>query len=336
MRNLKLIIAVVLPLCLLVACTNSRLVLRPLYNSLDNRIEESLLGYAELGGEQTNEIAALIDHFHVWHRQTQLPYYAALASTVADSLSLDEPVTAESVALWSQSLRLHADTVGRCNPIYLSSEILTGLSDPQVSEIQANRNEILQTRRRDDAVDFADIDASANAGGSAGEITGEEVAPGAGREQRQAKNAARLRRYIELAGLTVTDSQFASYKQTLARQQYPVTRFREILGEWDERFFVLLQRRQESGWPDLLREYIDARRTAFSQRRDSVRAHNTALWEDYAVRTINNLSPQQRRFVSNWLAKLSQTILSLAEDPPSYKAAKSRDYKCLGLEVVRP
>ena len=325
MRNFKLFIAVFLPLCLLVACTNSRLVLRPLYNSLDDRIQKSLLGYTDFSSQQSEEVSALIDHFHVWHRQTQLPHYAALASTVADRLSLDEPITAKSVAGWSQSLRVYSDTIGRCNPMYVSDAILAELSDAQVAEIQVSRKEILIERRRDDTVDFE--------GGSAGEDLQEEIAPGTRREQRQAKNAARLRRYVELAGLEVTDSQFADYKQTLAKQQYPQTRFREILGEWDERFFTLLQRRQESEWPDVLREYVDARRTAFSDRRTRVRAHNTALWEDYAVRTFNDLSPEQRTFVSNWLTKLSKTILSLAADAPSYTAAKAEDYECRGVKV---
>ncbi len=325
MRNLKLFIAVFLPFCLLVACTNSRLVLRPLYNSLDDRIQKSLLGYTDFSSQQSEEVSALIDHFHVWHRQTQLPHYAALASTVADRLSLDEPITAKSVAGWSRSLRVYSDTIGRCNPMYVSDAILAELSDAQVAEIQVSRKEILIERRRDDTVDFE--------GGSAGEDLQEEIAPGTRREQRQAKNAARLRRYVELAGLEVTDSQFADYKQTLAKQQYPQTRFREILGEWDERFFTLLQRRQESEWPDVLREYVDARRTAFSDRRTRVRAHNTALWEDYAVRTFNDLSPEQRTFVSNWLTKLSKTILSLAADAPSYTAAKAEDYECRGVKV---
>lgn len=289
-------------------------------------MQKSLLEYADLSEQQNSEISALVDHFHVWHRQTQLPHYAALASTVSDRLSLDEPITAKSVAFWSESLRIHSDSIGRCNPMYVSGDILAGLSDLQVSEIQASRIEVLQGRRRDDTVDFE--------GGSAGEDLEEVVAPGTRREQRQAKNAARLRRYIELAGLEVTDAQFADYKKTQLMQKFPQTRFREILREWDERFFTLLQRRQESNWPDLLREYVDARRTAFSDRRTEIRAHNTALWEDYAVRTFNDLSPQQRTFVSNWLAKLSKTVLSLVEDEPSYTAAKAEDYECRGIKVL--
>ena len=330
MRTVKLLFIIVLPLFLLVACTNSRLVLRPLYNSLDDRIQKSLLGYTDFSSLQNAEVEDLIDHFHVWHRQTQMPHYAALASTVADRLSLDEPITRESVEFWSQSLRIHSDTIGRCNPMYVSDQILAGLDDLQVAEMSEKRQEILAERRSDDTVDFE--------GGSAGEDLDEVAEPGKDREierkKRQAKNATRIRRYIELAGLEVTDKQFQDYKATQAKQIHPKTRFREILYEWDARFFELLKQRQESNWPDLLRDYVDARRTAFSARRVDVRAHNTKLWEDYAVRTFNDLSPEQRTFVSNWLAKLSTTLSSLAADAPSYTGAKAEDYECRGVKIL--
>ncbi len=325
-RFSKLLLALLLPAVLLAACTNSRLVLRPLYNSLDDRIQKTALNYTDFSEQQTADIKALVDHFHVWHRQTQLSHYAALAGTVADRLSLDEPITAESVAFWSASLREYADTVGRCNPLYRSHDIIASLDDQQVADLQKNREEILFSRQADDSVDFE--------GGSAGESLEDEEDPVVSRQKRQAQTASRIRRYIELAGLDVTESQFNDYKKTLSERKYPETRFRNVLQEWDQRFFKLLDRRNEGDWPDVLREYIDARRSAFSARRDDVRAHNTMLWEAYAVRTFNGLSPEQRRFVGNWLAKLSVTLSSLAADTPSYKAAGAADYKCTGVKIL--
>ena len=221
-RFAKLLLGLLVPLVLLAACTNSRLVLRPLYNSLDNRIEKTMLNYGEFTEQQTADISALIDHFHVWHRQTQLSHYAALASTVSDRLSLDEPITEEMVSFWSKSIREHGDTVGRCNPMYLSQDIIASLDDSQVAEMQKNREEILFSRTREDSVDFE--------GGSAGETIEEENDdPTVAREKRQARTAKRVRRYIELAGLEVTESQFNDYKNTLSQRKFPDTRFRVIL-----------------------------------------------------------------------------------------------------------
>lgn len=285
-----------------------------------------MLGYGEFSEQQTADISALIDHFHVWHRQTQLSHYAALASTVADRLSLDEPISADSVSYWSKSIRQYSDTIGRCNPMYRSHDIIASLTDQQVVDMQNSRNEILSSRERDDSVDFE--------GGSAGESIEERDDPVVARATRQAKNAARFRRYVELAGLEVSESQFNDYKKTMAEQQYPQTGFRDVLHEWDQRFFELMQRRNDNDWPEILRQYVDARRTAFSSRRDDVRAHNTALWEAYAVRTFNDMSAKQRTFVGNWLGKLSVTLSSLAADAPSYTGARATDYECYGVKIL--
>lgn len=325
-RICKLLLAVLLPVVLLAACTNSRLVLRPLYNSLDNRIETTMLKYGEFSEQQSADISVLIDHFHVWHRQTQLSHYAALASTVADRLSLDEPITADMVSFWSRSIQEHGDTVGRCNPMYLSQDIIASLDDKQVADLQKNREEILFSRRQDDSVDFE--------GGSAGESIEHEDDPTVAREKRRARNAKRIRRYVELAGLEVTESQFDDYKKTLSQRKFPDTRFRVILREWDQKFFELMQHRNEADWPQILREYVDARRRAFSARWDDYRPHNTQLWEDYAVRTFNGLSPEQRTFVGNWLSKLAATLSSLAADQPSYTGARAEDYECHGVTIL--
>ena len=92
-------------ICMFVlGCTNSRLILRPLYNKLDDQFESQMLRYGSFSEEQTAAISDLVDHFHVWHRQTQLPAYELLLKDVAERLASTDELSLEEVTNWSACL----------------------------------------------------------------------------------------------------------------------------------------------------------------------------------------------------------------------------------------
>ena len=143
-----------------------------------------MLSYGSLTEEQQTAVRDLVDHFHVWHRQTQLPHYELLIRDVAERLAEPGPVTPDEVGYWSQVLNDNASRIGICNPFYGSSEILAGLTDEQVTDIKQERQKFLKTRR-------AERRARANE---------DQRTP----EQRARANVKRIRRYASLAGLTLT------------------------------------------------------------------------------------------------------------------------------------
>jgi len=166
-RRRKIGLGILLLLSMLVgSCTNSRLVLRPLYNSLDDQLQKQMLSYGEFDDAQKQAISGLLDHFHVWHRQSQLPHYAALSANVSESLRNRKTVSLETIQAWSRSFTQHASTLGRCSPVYLAGDVLATLDDQQVKELAQNRQEIRESRRKERNARLSEL--GLDSGGAAG------------------------------------------------------------------------------------------------------------------------------------------------------------------------
>ena len=300
---------------LVISCTNSKLVLRPLYNSLDDRMGEDLLEYTALTPENRQEIRDLIDHFHVWHRKTQLPTYMPLIWEVVGRLRNPEDVDSELVAKWSRQLRGFTETIGKCNPFYLASDMIAGFSDEQVAEVKleriTSRNDWRERRQK------------------------RRAARTTTREERVDESVRKVRRYVGLAGLKLTDAQADDIRTTMLGRKRLERRFGILIDELDDEFFALVDKRKEPGWEQALTDHIDGRRQRFADWSIERFNYNRQLWEDYAVRLINGFSERQRLFVADWLGGLARTIGVLAADEPGYKGATAESYPCKGVVVSR-
>ena len=295
------------------ACSNSKLVLRPLYNSLDNRIEERLLDYASFNEEQTEQIQELADHFHLWHRKTQLGYYSQLLGNFTARLKDTKSVSETDVERWSEIIRSYASNVGACNPFYASASIISNLSDQQINQIRDNRQAARESRRARRDADEREID----------QILAESASD----------RVKQIRRYLRLVNFTLNQEQLDDLRKTMSSTFRPNTPFRQIRDDLDAEFYTLLDKRKESDFNAMLISYMDKRRQTFSDRRIDVRVHNRKLWEAYALRTIHSLDNAQREVASNYLNGLASTINALAADTPSYTKRTAADYKCVGRNM---
>jgi len=295
------------------ACSNSKLVLRPLYNSLDNRIENRFLEYANFDKEQTGQIQELADHFHLWHRHTQLVNYSQLLGDFTVRLKDAKNISNADVERWSELLRAYAAKVGTCNPVYKSADIISTLSDQQINQIRDNRQAARESRRARRDADDREID----------EILAESVS---GRVKQ-------VRRYLRLVNFTLNQEQVDDLRQTMSSTIRPGTSFRPIREELDAEFYALLDKRKEPELDAMLKSYLDKRRLRFSDWRKETRVHNRKLWEAYALRTIRSLDHAQREVASIYFSGLSSTINALAADNPSYKKRTAADYECAGRTI---
>ena len=119
----------------LAACTNSEWFLSVLYNRADNIMADEVFEYADYSDEQEQQIEAIIDHFHLWHRVTQLPEYADFLESISSRMRSGEPVTHADIQSWYNQVEAFADVSGRCHPILYGMEIMRSLSDDQVKQI---------------------------------------------------------------------------------------------------------------------------------------------------------------------------------------------------------
>ena len=60
---------------LIQSCTNSKLIISPLYNRLDDRMRSKFNEIGDFNDEQTEAFAQRVGTFHVWHRQSEYRMY---------------------------------------------------------------------------------------------------------------------------------------------------------------------------------------------------------------------------------------------------------------------
>ncbi|MEM6985350.1 MAG: DUF6279 family lipoprotein [Pseudomonadota bacterium] len=279
-RRVLLAIGLVLTL---VGCTNSKLLLSPLYNSLDNRIEKRVRAVVTLTREQNASVKTISDDFHLWHRWYELPRYAKLLADISKHLA-DNSATQETVDGWFESATEARNRLFLCSPTAESAEVMASLTDTQVDQI----NEELQSLDDDDDA-FDDDD-------------------------RGTEPHLRVRRYLSLMGFRMQPDQLdrlkAMFEATRAvRSEGPD--WRTVRDEWNQRFVSLLEARNAPDFERQLHTYLEQRNDAFgSLRRERVRA----MWREYTYKEIQLLSDSQRRHASRWLGKLSRTLSSMSRD----------------------
>ena len=298
----------VVVLCLFsVACTNSKLVLRPLYNSLDDRFEDPIFEHADFDESQTREIEELMDHFHVWHRKTQMDGYARLLEDIVRQLRASDDVSADDVERWGEAFSGYRATLASCNPFYASANIIASLSDKQVIDIREHREKEREARRARRAEDDD--------------------------EEDKAEHVKQTKRYLGLIGLDLNQQQLDDFSDTMDATLQPETPMGPLREKLDTEMYALLEKRADPNWEQMLIKYIDDRRQAFADRRKATREHNRELWTAYALRTLQNLESEQKKVAADYLDGLAATTKALAADDPSYQKRGASEYACLGAQI---
>ncbi len=295
------------------ACTNSRLFLRPMYNSLDDRLEKRFLQYANFNDEQTQNIKELADHFHLWHRQTQLEHYSLLLGEFTTNLKDTKSVDKADIERWNKVLRSYASSIRTCNPFYSAADVVASLSDQQIEQIRTVRQARIDSRRARRDADDRDFE----------EILDESI-------DERVKG---VRRFLRFINFTLNKNQLDDLRNTMGQTVRPNTSFREVRNALDAEFYTLLDERKNPNFNQLLITYLDKRQQTFSDWRKEARDHNTQIWEAYALRTIHSLDETQREVATNYLSGLASTINTLAADTPSYNKRSASDYACPGSEI---
>jgi len=290
-----------------------------MYNRLDNRVEDRFLAYADFDANQISDIKDVIDHFHVWHRQSQLDGYAVLLEDVVRKLRSDEALEASDIELWGGTMREYTSTLGSCNPFYTAAENIASLSDEQINEIRTRREEQRRQRRakREEREDEEEMEIASN----------RRVPESTNGRVRQ------LNRYLRLAGFRANKEQLADLSKTMESTVRPKTSFRELRDKLDDEFYSLVDQRNDPNWEAVLVDYLDRRRTAMADRVLEARLHNRGVWEDYALRAMQSFDDDQKQAAINYLSGLASTLKALAKDTPSFQKSKAGEYRCLGKKI---
>jgi len=135
-RRVARTLAVLTVSLLLLGCTNSKLIISPLYNRLDNQIRDEFNKLGDFNTQQKDAFEQAVGTFHVWHRQNEMPQYASLIQELASSIQQPGRTSRENVNEWADNIESFAKSVRECHPVNFLVDTIQTLSDKEVTFIE--------------------------------------------------------------------------------------------------------------------------------------------------------------------------------------------------------
>lgn len=296
---------------LLTGCTNSKIIISPLYNQLDDRMRKEFNKLANFNDQQTAAFEASLGTYHVWHRQAELPQYAALLKTIAGSIE-QKTTTRELVEDWFQQVEGHSRAARECHPVNYSLELIRTLSDEQLNYIERRfQKEQAKNRARYDS-----------------------FSP----EERVQRRLDRMEKWAERLGLKFTDEQQSILLSAFERQKSLRKEYYQLSAKWNRELFKLARNQSVPEYKALLGAHFDKLWSLLESAYPQQWQENRNLWQQTAFDFEQSLTDNQRKRFSRWISRLGNTLYSISNDKPSFKMGDDPAVGCLvpAAEQQRP
>jgi hypothetical protein len=272
-----LLIAVCTPLA---SCSATRFA----YDNADTALRFMVASYLDLDAEQTEDLRQRIVQFHQWHRQNELPAYAALMRSASERAS--RGITAEDVDWGLANLRSRYRSFG-AKAAEDAAPVLATLTPEQVAALEHRFAENNQKY----AKEFLAAD---------------------GEKRRRAQARRMLGRFRDFAGDLTPDQEARVERFALAHEGHVVLRFEDRQNWQREVIEVLKQRRQTQDLGRRLAETFSVPEL----RRSETFLNEDKRWDEDLGRLIveldRSLSPVQRAHVVRRLADYANDFAALA------------------------
>lgn len=297
--HLVLIVATIL---LVQGCTNSKLIISPLYNRLDDRMRDAFNELGEFNEEQTAAVEATLGTFHVWHRQSELPQYAELLGSVAQSVARGD-TDKQTIQQWFDAAEQHSVAIRQCHPVNFSFNFIKSLTDEQVDVLEKG----FQEEYREDVERYA-------------KRTPEE------RVQRRLRNITKWANRIDME---ITATQRAMLLSTFKRQSSLRKQYFKLREEWDRKFFSLTRDRNNPEFDNKMGEHLNTLWRLLEDAHPEQWQSNRELWKQTGLRFVNSMTDEQRVTISQWMSKMGSTLVAISRDKPSFTVRDDPSLGCL-------
>lgn len=292
--RLRIFLALAL-LLVTAACSNSKLVLSPLYNRLDDMMRKEFDKLGEFDDTQTRAFEQRLQTFHLWHRRNELPLYADLLDDLEVAISTPKRKTTQQVAEWSERIEARSKTVRLCHPVNFSYDLMKTVTDEQIDYIE-KRFAREQTRNRTEYL----------------ERTPEE------RIERRYNNIVK---WSGRVGLKFTQEQKTLLKATLQKQIPMRERYWELSGDWNKQFFALTRAQNSFTYDKQMTAHLEKLWNLLETNETENWLANRALWSQFALEFVNSMTTAQREWADAWLPKLADTLRDISNDSVKFESS---------------
>lgn len=264
-------------------CAN---VTRLAYNNLDWLLYRKVDRFVDLDSTQKAATKAALVRFHDWHRQTQLPEYAAWLGDFARQVQAG-PLSGDDIHRRTDELQVFIDhSVAELLPS--TAAILATLSDQQVGELLANIDE----ERQEYLDEYVEVDDAERRNAHIDSLQ-DALKPWFGRLDKTQKQ-----------WLTDWAETLEPFEAGTARQQQ---RMREDIARF------LAQRQEPHALWQGLSSLVVYRTDDWPEALEAVLDRNQARTYELLARLINESTPKQRQDFLDRLAKFQQDFETLSK-----------------------
>ncbi len=289
-------------LTLLASCTNSKLLVGPLYNKLDDKIRSQFKKLGDFNDEQTIAFDQAVGTFHVWHRQSELPQYAALLQEIASSITVPERTTEADVERWIQTAEGFTRNARECYPVNFMTGTIRTLTDEQITTIQKRFTaERRKNRERH------------------GSRTPEE---------RVAFRLKNLEKWAGRINLQLTQAQRQAIKDSLSRQISLRKQYYALSDAWYSQLFTMARNQAAPDYEARMQTHLGQLWSLLETANPEQWQANRQLWQETLQSFVQSLNDEQRRNVSQWVGKMGKTLQAVSRDTPSFTPGNDASVGC--------
>jgi len=284
-------------------CTNSKIVIGPLYNRLDDQMRGEFHKLAKWNEDQINQFESAVGTFHVWHRQEELPKYAALLNTIQASIRERNSTTAADVNNWVDTAELFTRNVRLCHPVNFSYDLMQTLTDEQVNFIERR---FARERKRNFTRYLNDTP-----------------------EERREGRVNNVVKWAGRVGLDFNKTQKRMLTEAMGRQISLRRQYYSLVDVWAKDLFVIARKQDAPDYEQKMKSQVNKLWSLLEDAHNQEWQANRNNWREFGYEFVKSLSYDQRIHASNWLRKMSKTINGISKDKPSFKVGNNPQIGCL-------
>ena len=296
-------VASVLLLLIVSGCTNSKFVIGPLYNRLDDQMREEFHKLARWNKDQISQFESVVGTFHVWHRQEELPKYAALLNTIQASIRKRNVTTATDVNNWVDTAELFSRNARICHPVNFSYDLMQTLSDKQVDFIERR----FANERKKNFAKYL-------------ESTPDE------RRERRVKNVVK---WAKRVGFDFNKTQKGMLDEAMGRQISLRRQYYALVDVWAKDLFTIARQQNDPAYERNMKTQVNKLWTLLEKAHTEQWEANRVNWREFGFKFVQSMSYDQRIHASNWLRKMSKTLNEIAKDKPSFRVSNNPELGCM-------
>jgi len=305
-RTLAFAKCVALPLALTVllgACTNSKLVISPLYNRLDDQMRKEFNKLGDFDDAQKAMFEVAVGTGHVWHRQSELPRYAELLKTIASSLSVPGRTTPDVIAAWAEAVEARAVAARECHPVNFLFDLTRSLSDDEIDFIERRF-----ARER---------------------VKNREKYESRTREERITNRLDNIDKWARRIGIEFDAQQRAIVRSGLEDQVSLRREYFQLSDRWKKTLFQYAREQDAPDYDERMQAHFAELWTLLENAHPDEWQSNRDLWRRVSARLEQSLTAEQRLKASAWLSKMANTLVAISKDEPSFKVVADPRLGCL-------